>query len=542
MSSHIVAESYLGSRYEEVRRWAEMDPDPESREQLLQILKSALLGDLEEVLSSFAQPLVFGTAGLRGPIGIGPGRFNVCLVARLARALVAWLEDRGLPGPVVIGFDARHKSREAAHAAAAQFAAAGLEVLVQSAPRPTPALAFAARELGASVALMVTASHNPGTDNGVKIYGPDARQIIPPVDVEIAAHLAAVDSLLPPSSTWRVLDESLFDRYVESCVSLATSPAPLRSHVVIAHTAMHGVALSALTPVFARAGFSFRTVPAQADPDPDFPTVSFPNPEEPGAMDQLLALAAEISADVAMANDPDADRLAAAVRAADGSYRVLTGDELGAVFLWARAATDRVSGTVANTIVSSELLGHVCQGYGLKYETTLTGFKWLSHVKDLGYACEESIGYCLDPDHVRDKDGISAALVLADLIAAGLDPLDVLEKLDRRYGAHVQANFSLRTSPEQTASLLESLLSGETLPTLLEAPRLSTEDLSKHPSQPTNGIRLRFKGDSFTARLLMRPSGTEPKTKVYLEVVHADRTTAISLATRARLEIETALG
>lgn len=537
MRSEMEAREYLGDLWYEALAWADMDPDPQTRSALLSCLKSASVEDWDLVRSSFRPPLAFGTAGLRGELGFGPARFNVCLVARLAAALARWLQVKHLPGPVVIGFDARHKSEQAALAAAGQLAAFGFKVYVQPSPRPTPSLAFAARHLNASAALMVTASHNPSSDNGVKVYGPTARQIVPPTDKELAEILSAPVSLRSPSADFEILDDSVFEGYVRSCSALATSPRSARGGVRIVHTSMHGVALSALAPAFDSAGFSFVSVEAQALPDPDFPTTSFPNPEEPGSMDLVLDLAKRTSADLVLANDPDADRLAAAVPDQSGSYQILTGDELGAVFLWALLQRKKVGGVVASTIVSSELIGKICLDHGLRYQTTLTGFKWLSSVPELAFACEESIGYCLDPDNVRDKDGVSAAVFLADLVASGLDPLAVLETLDARYQAHVQANFSVKVSPEKSRKIIDRLYDGSLLGKLVSCPHISTEDLSKSSTTPTSGLRLRFASDSTSVRLIVRPSGTEPKTKLYIEVVHPSRSEATALAAAARIEV-----
>ncbi|MGN6605412.1 MAG: phospho-sugar mutase [Jatrophihabitans sp.] len=497
----------------EVEAWIADEVDESAAAELQHLLNT---GADDELADRFAGPLTFGTAGLRGPLRAGPNGMNRAVVRRAAAGLAAWLGTDGRAGGVVVvGYDARHGSLDFARDSAAIFAAAGFDARLLPRTLPTPVLAFCVRHLGAAAGVMVTASHNPPQDNGYKVYAADGAQIVPPTDAEIEAAIRAVPSvrgiaLAPDGVT--VLGEEVVTAYVDAIVGLvAPGPRDLR----IVHTAMHGVGTEIVRAVLARAGFAdVRSVPQQADPDPEFPTVSFPNPEEPGALDLALALAADTGADLVIANDPDADRCAAAVPLPDGTWRPLRGDEVG-VLLADALLRKGVRGTYATTIVSSSMLGALARAHGVGYAETLTGFKWISRAADdLVYGYEEALGYAVAPGLVRDKDGVSAALLLAELAAslkaAGSSLPQRLDELATEHGRHVTDQVSVRvTVLDEIATLMQRLRAAPPA-TLLGAP-CTVEDLLPR----TDGVRWTADG----ARVVIRPSGTEPKLKAYLEVV-----------------------
>ena len=402
---------------EQVTAWIDDEVDPGAAAQLQSLLDA---GDIDELNERFAAPLAFGTAGLRGPLRAGPNGMNRAVVRRAAAGLAGWLRDHGHAGrSVVVGHDARHGSSDFARDSAAVLAAAGFDARLLPGARPTPLLAFAVQHLGAAAGVMVTASHNPPQDNGYKVYAGDGAQIVTPMDREIEAAIRAVGptSRVPlDASGVRVLDDAVEAAYVAAVTALVGDDSPRELRIV--HTALHGVGSATLRTVFERVGFTdLIAVPEQERPDPDFPTVAFPNPEEPGALDLALALAHERDADLVIANDPDADRCAVAVPQPGGGWRMLRGDELG-VLLGDVLLRRGVRGTYATTIVSSSLLGRLAAGRGAGYAETLTGFKWISRAApDLVYGYEEALGYAVAPDLVRDKDGISAALLVAELAA-----------------------------------------------------------------------------------------------------------------------------
>ncbi|TSB31804.1 phospho-sugar mutase [Streptomyces benahoarensis] len=431
--------------------WLAEDPDPQTRDELSRLIDA---GDVTELADRFAGTLQFGTAGLRGELGAGPMRMNRAVVIRAAAGLAAYLKGRGDgDGLVVIGYDARHKSADFARDTAAVMVGAGLRAAVLPRPLPTPVLAFAIRHLGAVAGVEVTASHNPPRDNGYKVYLGDGSQIVPPADGEIAAEIAAVGSLhdvARPESGWQSLGDDVLAAYLERTDAVLTPGSPRDTRVV--YTPLHGVGRDTLLAAFARAGFPAPLVVAdQAEPDPDFPTVAFPNPEEPGAMDLAFATAraAGPGVDLVIANDPDADRCAVAVPApgTDAGWRMLRGDEVGAL-LAAHLVSKQASGTFATTIVSSSLLSRIAAASALPYEETLTGFKWLARVDGLRYAFEEALGYCVDPEGVRDKDGITAALLITELAAelkrSGRTLADLLDDLAVEYGLHATDQLSVR--------------------------------------------------------------------------------------------------
>nr|WP_237500067.1 phospho-sugar mutase [Streptomyces sp. SID8379] len=501
------------------KTWLAEDPDPETREELAELIDR---GDLDALGERFAGTLQFGTAGLRGELGAGPMRMNRAVVIRAAAGLAAYLKARGDgDGLVVIGYDARHKSADFARDTAAVMVGAGLRAAVLPRPLPTPVLAFAIRHLGAVAGVEVTASHNPPRDNGYKVYLGDGSQIVPPADAEIAAEIAAVaslDDVARPDSGWETLGDEVLDAYLAR-TDAVLAPGSARTARTV-YTALHGVGKDTLLAAFARAGFPEPVLVAeQAEPDPDFPTVAFPNPEEPGAMDLSFATARTARPDLIIANDPDADRCAVAV--ADGSgWRMLRGDEVGAL-LAAHLVRRGVSGVLAESIVSSSLLGRIAESAGLPYEETLTGFKWIARVEGLRYGYEEALGYCVDPEGVRDKDGITAALLVTELASAlkeqGRTLLDALDDLALAHGLHATDQLSVRVEDLSVIADAMRRLREEPPAVLAGLAVTSAEDLSQGAGglPPTDGLRYTLDG----ARVIVRPSGTEPKLKCYLEVV-----------------------
>ena len=506
---------------EQARAWAAEDPDEQTRTELETLVAAAERGEETDLADRFAGTLEFGTAGLRGALGAGPNRMNRVVVTRAAAGLAAYLLDTGHKGgSVVIGFDARHNSDVFARDTAEIMTGAGLKALVMPRTLPTPLLAFAIRELGCAAGVMVTASHNPPEDNGYKVYLGDGSQIVPPADSEIAARIAAAGPLadLPRGDAGRLVSEEIIDRYLDTVAGLAED-GPRDLSVV--YTPLHGVGGTTVAQVLETAGFEApHVVELQEHPDPDFPTVSFPNPEEPGAMDLAMALAAEQKADLVVANDPDADRCAVAVPDAHG-WRMLRGDEVGALLAHHLLARGR-TGTFANSIVSSSLLGKMAAAAGQPHEETLTGFKWIGRVEGLAFGYEEALGYCCDPEHVRDKDGVSALLLVCELAAeakaAGRGLPDILDDIARTHGLHATDQLSVRFDDlSHIAATMERLRA--TPPTVLGGLAVEkVEDLSEGSAQlpPTDGLRYTL---TEGARVIVRPSGTEPKVKCYLEVV-----------------------
>jgi len=412
------------------RAWLAEDPDPVTRRTLDALLDAAGSGDeaaTEELRDAFHGRLEFGTAGLRGAMGPGPNRMNRVVVSRAAAGLAAYLlahHDGVAPLRAVVGYDARHNSDAFARDTARILQAAGIQALVLPRALPTPVLAFAIRHLDCAAGVMVTASHNPANDNGYKVYVGDGTQIVPPVDAEISALIDAVGPFadIPRSDAWETLDDDVLRAYLATVAALVPADAP--RDVRVAYSPMHGVGGDVVLAALAAAGFSApMVVRAQFAPDPDFPTVPFPNPEEPGAMDLALEEGLDVDADVVVANDPDADRCAVAVptrdRGASGgpAYRMLRGDEVGWLLAWwlhERGAR----GVYATSIVSSSLLARMAEAWGVEHRETLTGFKWIGRIPGLSFGYEEALGYCVDPAHVGDKDGVSAATSSTTVTAA----------------------------------------------------------------------------------------------------------------------------
>ncbi|MEI6843922.1 MAG: phospho-sugar mutase [Actinomycetes bacterium] len=508
----------------EVEAWIADDPDPVTAALLRSWVETQNEENLKKCFSGFLQ---FGTAGLRGPIGPGPSCMNRAVVGRTAAGLAKYMKDRGLTS-IVIGRDARHGSEDFTQETAQIMSGAGMKVFVLPRPLPTPVLAFAITELGVDVGVMVTASHNPPQDNGYKVYiGPTvdginyrASQIISPTDGFISAEIAAITSLesQPRGNSWTQLDDEVVEKYVHRTAKLCKAPGDLK----IVYTAMHGVGTQTIQRVFHSAGFaSLILVDAQAEPDPDFPTVAFPNPEEPGAIDLALETARAFGADLVIANDPDADRCAAAVNDPVTGWRMLRGDELGAL-LGEYIARNTKNGILANSIVSSSLLKKIAKHYNLEFRETLTGFKWLAKIPGLTFGYEEALGYCVDSASVNDKDGISAALMLAqlatELAKQNETLLDLLNEIWKRHGFHGTEQISVRVSDLSRIPVLLTSLRNNPPDQIAGRSVIAIDDLMKPKDglPPTDGIRLWLDGD---IRIIIRPSGTEAKVKCYIEVV-----------------------
>ncbi|GGP70510.1 phospho-sugar mutase [Saccharothrix coeruleofusca] len=496
-------------------RWIADDPDTTTRDELQRVLASAMGGApeaLAELADRMAGPLTFGTAGLRGPVRAGPNGMNRAVVVRTTAGLASWLADRGDAGGLVfVGRDARHGSEDFARAAAGVLAAAGFTVKLLPRPLPTPILASLVRAHDAVAGVQITASHNPPADNGYKLYLRGGAQIVPPEDRQIEAAITRVPPAVsvPTSEDYRQVSEEDVDEYLRRVASL---PRGTARDLRVALTPMHGVGGQTAVEALRRAGFTdVRVVREQAAPDPDFPTVAFPNPEEPGAADRLLALAAEVDADLAIALDPDADRCALGVKERDGSWRMLRGDETGVLLgSLVLSTTESPDPLVATTIVSSSLLRSIARARGARYAETLTGFKWLVRAGEgLVYAYEEALGHCVDPEHVNDKDGISAAVAACDLAAtlkaSGRNLLDALDQLAVEHGLHLTDQVSLRfTDLSRIGALMARLRQSP-------PEGFAFEDLLPE----ADVVRLTAEG----VRVVVRPSGTEPKLKAYLEVV-----------------------
>lgn len=524
--------------FSQARHWAEHDPDEHTRTALLDAVAAAEDGDgqaLAEVRAAMSGPLEFGTAGLRGQIGPGESRMNLAVVIRATAGLAAFLKERATRVPrVVIGCDARHGSVDFARAAARVVSAAGCRALALPVKNPTPLTSFSVRSLDADAGIMITASHNPARDNGYKVYlggtvvsgiGCGA-QIVPPYDAEIAAAIAAMppaDEI--PQDGDRIDDVDPRDDYVATAVALASGTEAVKGDLRITLTAMHGVGGALTRRVLTEAGFvNTGLVAEQAEPNPDFPTVSFPNPEEPGALDLAMRHARQNGSDLIIAVDPDADRCALAVpdASSETGWRQLSGDETGSI-LGEYAASRAPEGTaLANSIVSSRLLKAIAAKHGLDYHHTLTGFKWISRAPDLCFGYEEAIGYCPDPAHVLDKDGISTAVFAASLFAAlkaqGRTGLDELDRLARAYGLYKTMPLTFRVENlELIGQGMERLRSAPPAE-LAGSPVASVVDLSDgYDGLPgTNAIMVTTEAND---RVIARPSGTEPKLKCYLEVI-----------------------
>lgn len=539
----------MSDLHDRVAAWIADDPDPITRDELTGLLRASIAGDATahtELSDRFSGLLRFGTAGLRGALGGGPSRMNLAVVIRAAAGIAAWIRDeaadRSEPARIVIGFDARHRSADFARESARVLAAAGIRARLLPEPTPTPVLAFAVRHLDAAAGIMVTASHNPPGDNGYKVYDRSGAQIVAPVDRRIAEVLEAIGSVAeveradPTDPLIDDLDHDVVDRYVEAAAA-TIAPDGARG-LSIAYTPLHGVGAGVFRRVFEAAGFARPVeVREQIDPDPDFPTVEFPNPEEPGALDLGLATAAAAGADLLIASDPDADRLGAAVPDprlgepdSPAGWRVLRGDEIGIILadriLRRPRDSDRPALT-ATTIVSSSFLGRIADETGVRFRETLTGFKWLSRAprddEELVFAYEEALGFAVAPHLVADKDGITAALLLAEIAstekARDRTVLDVLDDLERRHGVHRTAQWSTRVDGADGMERLIAAMAGlrGDPPSGLGGEEIvAVTDLAGGLRDLPPSDVLVFDLDG--ARIVVRPSGTEPKLKCYLEV------------------------
>ena len=527
----------------EVEAWIADDPDPTTARQLRQWLDAHNEVELQASFNGFLQ---FGTAGLRGPIRPGPSGMNRAVVGRAASGIVAYMKEHNLTS-VVIGRDARYGSEDYTFETAEIMSGGGMKVYVLPRPLPTPVLAFATNELSCDVGIMVTASHNPPQDNGYKVYlggtvdGIEYRgsQIVSPTDISIAQKIDSIKSLKsqPRGQKWTVLGEEVIEKYIARTASLAKNPGNLR----VVYTAMHGVGTETIQRVFHEAGFpSPLLVDAQAAPDPDFPTVAFPNPEEPGAIDLALETAKRFDAHLVIANDPDADRCAAAVNDPVTGWRMLRGDELGAI-LGESIARKTPKGILANSIVSSSILKKIASHYNLEFKETLTGFKWLAKIKGLTFGYEEALGYAVDSSTVNDKDGISAAITLAqiatDLAQEGKTVLDLLDEVWARHGFHATEQISIRLSDLSKVGVILGGLRNN--PPKEIAGRVVTliDDLAtpKDGLPPTDGLRIWLDGG---VRIIIRPSGTEAKMKCYIEAIEKDVATAQSVLDQLRLPLK----
>ncbi|MDJ0350931.1 phospho-sugar mutase [Cryobacterium sp. PH29-G1] len=533
------------------RAWLNQDPDPETQAQLRALINAVDDGDtvaLSELHSRFDTRLAFGTAGLRGEISAGPNRMNRVLVSQSAAGLATYLWRHAVTGvtpSVVIGYDGRKNSHVFATDTAAIMAGAGVRAILLPRLLPTPVLAFAVRHLDASCGVMVTASHNPPNDNGYKVYlggANNGAQIVSPDDKAISDEIlrVAADEQVPllPRGQYETAEEDVVLAYISATAGIAHTP---RAQVNSVYTAMHGVGWDTTRRVLVKAGFDLPTlVDAQIAPDAAFPTVAFPNPEEPGALDLAYETAREVSAELIIANDPDADRLAVAIPdlSSASGYRRLSGNEVGAILGWRAAAlaasptfdtddgltTDdglaENAGTLACSIVSSPSLRAVADAYRLRFVETLTGFKWVSRVPNLVYGFEEALGYLVNPDTVRDKDGISAAVALlslvSDLKSEGTTLAGYLDRFSEKFGHFASGQISVRVSELSTIALVMTRLR-ESPPTHVGRIRVDEIDDFRWgfgDLPPSDVLRIRLTDGS---RVMVRPSGTEPKLKVYID-------------------------
>jgi phosphomannomutase len=543
---------------EKVERWIADDPDETTATHAQQVLDDAKSGDeqaVAQLTAWFGDLLQFGTAGLRGPIAPGPSCMNRAVVMRAAQGLINYLLKNG-GKRIVVGYDARHRSIDFALDTVELAAASGLEAILLPRTLPTPVLAFAVRYLKADAGVMVTASHNPPQDNGYKVYLGDGSQIVPPQDADIAAEIAAINSVkdLPRAESWELADEAVVEAYINSAA--ATFEMAGLPQVQAVYTPLHGVGYETLVATVKTAALAeLSVVVEQSEPDPDFPTVAFPNPEEAGATDLLLELASRKNADIAIANDPDADRCAAAIK--DGAtWRLLRGDEVGVLLGWWSIKRNellgrpKLSGVFAASIVSSTMLSKIATAHNLEYQGTLTGFKWIAKVPNLIFGYEEALGYCVDPQSVGDKDGISAAIRLLELTAwlkseSKTFP-QLLDELATTYGLHMTDQLSVRMQDLAAIPAAVSRLRSTPPSTVGGLSVTQVVDLAKgwNDLPPTDGILLLLEG----GQVIARPSGTEPKLKCYLEVqittddVLADRAKAQEILAAMKIDMAHALG
>ena len=521
----------------QARDWLTSDPHEQTQHELRVLLERAGQMDplaIAELHDCFNGTLQFGTAGLRGKLGPGPNRMNLVVVARAAAGLARYLMNQGARQTgqsVVIGYDARHNSKLFAQVTAQILSGVGIHPLLFPHTVPTPVLAFAIRHLDADAGVMVTASHNPPQDNGYKVYLGNGAQIIPPADTQIAQYIAEVTEEgpvrdLPHGDTWTTLDHSTEQAYLDHTAQLVDKKISSGTELKTVYTAMHGVGGELFMELAKMAGFPEPIkVVQQFEPDPTFPTVAFPNPEEPGAIDLSIETAVAHGADLVIANDPDADRCAVAIPTNEdkSSWRMLHGDEVGALLAsWIATQSPLKSGVMAQSIVSSTVLKAIAEEAGFDYLQTLTGFKWIGPIPGLIFGYEEALGYCVDPEFVKDKDGLSAALKVMELAAhlktQGQTLQSELDRIAMQVGVYASDQVSVRVSDLSAIPEIMQRLRGNP-PTKIAGARviefidlaLGTETLP-----PTDGLLFNLEGGG---RVIVRPSGTEPKVKVYLQSV-----------------------
>jgi phosphomannomutase len=516
----------LKNLIEQARDWINQDPDMETISELESLIEKS---DERGLSERFGQRIGFGTAGLRGLLGAGPNRMNRVLVAQAAAGISKYLKENFDDPSVVIGFDARKNSDVFAMDSAEIFSGFGIRAYLFEDLAATPMVAYAVKSLGASAGVMVTASHNPPGDNGYKVYDHTGSQIVSPMDIEISKNIEAFASSesiskLARDKSYLAVPTSVQTGYLQSVSGLLNKHADRKSLKVV-YSAMHGVGAKFIDKIFSLSGLEKLVhVQSQQHPDGSFPTVAFPNPEEPGAMDQSLETAKQSGADLVLVNDPDADRLAVAFLQADGSYRQLTGDQLGLLLgeeMAARASREGLTGNLACSIVSSSALGKVAEHYGFGFQQTLTGFKWVSRVPNLIFGYEEALGYCVDSDQVRDKDGLSAALIVTDIASQlanqGYTLGDQLDRLMQRYGYFSTGQISIRVTDLNVISNLMSKLRNNP-PGEIAGVAAKFEDMQQGSKLLPATDALRFSlADGRT--VIIRPSGTEPKLKCYLQAV-----------------------
>ena len=540
----------MSATLENAKRWLAQDPDPETRRELHRLIQGAQAKEndaIVELQKRFATRLQFGTAGLRGPLQAGPNGMNRVLVAQTAAAIARYLRQTQDSASVVIGYDGRKNSRRFAEDSAEILEGAGIRALLLPEMLPTPVLAFAVRALRSAAGIMVTASHNPPRDNGYKVYlggGDGGAQIIPPADGEIAAQIdwiAARSDIrdLPRSKHYRLLDQTIVSRYIDATAAIRSAPVAPLNYV---YTAMHGVGTKTLLATLEAAGLPKpRLVAAQCAPDGRFPTVAFPNPEEPGALDLAIAAARDGEAAFILANDPDADRLAVAMPDHNGNWRALHGNTVGLILAWYLAEKARAAGktgTLACSLVSSPALKRVARHCGMTYAETLTGFKWIGRVPNLLFGYEEALGYLVDPDKVHDKDGISAAVLFLDLIldrqAQGETFADYTARFEGIFGVWRSDQIAIRVSERGG---IEKILDSLRQRPFQEIGGFSVSKYSDHlqSEKASNILVFSLAGEH---RVIFRPSGTEPKLKIYIDCSACERETAEGILEKIKNAIE----
>jgi phosphomannomutase len=536
--------SSLDNLIARAKSWQAQDPDPETRDELETLIAR---GDEAGLADRFGSRLGFGTAGLRGELGAGPNRMNRVLVAQAAVGIARYLKANFDDPSCVIGFDARKNSNIFAKDSAEILTGLGVRAYLYDCLVATPMVAYAVRELGCSAGIMVTASHNPPADNGYKVFDHTGSQIIPPMDALISNEISKfadqeLVSSLARSDQYSPVPTNISINYLQGVSGLLNRHSDRKS-IKIVYSAMHGVGSEFIEKIFEISGMGpLIQVTAQQAPDGSFPTVAFPNPEEPGAMDLSMETARSSNADLVLVNDPDADRLCVAYRETSGNYVQLNGDELGLLLaeeLAGRAKRESVAGSLACSIVSSSAIGKVAEHYGLGFSQTLTGFKWVGRVPNLIFGYEEALGYCVDSKSVRDKDGLSAALVVADIASTlatqGYTIGDQLEKLYERYGYFATGQISIRVKDLTIIEKIMARLRANPPKELAGVPISVTDFLDGWGDLPgTDAIQFDLADGR---RVIVRPSGTEPKLKCYLQAIGDSRESSQAILAELRDEM-----